>query len=116
MANPTLKVSYDPDTGFFGTEVKGKEHVMTVSEFDRILIVTTDGTFRILSPPTKVLLPDRVVHLGLFDEKKGATFTVVYPDAREDPLRQEDSHPEVHPRPRLQADQGPGRQAGLPHR
>ena len=38
------------------------------------------------------------------------------PDAREDPLRQEDSHPEVHPRPRLQADQGPGRQAGLPHR
>jgi len=78
VANQNLKVSYDPETGFFGTEVKGTAHRMTLSEYDRILAITADGTYRILSPPSKVLLPDRVLHLARFDEERGATFTLVY--------------------------------------
>jgi topoisomerase-4 subunit A len=78
VANQNLKVSYDPETGFFGTEVKGAAHRMTVSEYDRILAVTSDGTYRVLSAPSKVLLPAKVLHLDRFDEDRGATFTLVY--------------------------------------
>ena len=80
VAIANIRVSYDPDTGFFGTEVKGKMHNLAVSEYDRILAVTRDGTYRIMAPPEKVLLPDKVLHLGLFDEDRGAAFTLVYRD------------------------------------
>jgi topoisomerase-4 subunit A len=81
VAHRGIRLAYDPETGFFGSQVKGKERVLTVSEFDRILAVTGDGVFRIVSPPEKILLAPSVVHLDRFDEEKGIVFTVVYRNA-----------------------------------
>lgn len=78
IAAADIKVGYDPETGFLGTTVKSKDHQMAVTEFDRILAVTADGTFRIIDAPEKMLLPEKVLYLGLFDEKKGQSFVVVY--------------------------------------
>ena len=51
VARSNIKVSFDPDSGFFGSEVKGSEYELTVSEYDKIMIVTADGVFRIVAPP-----------------------------------------------------------------
>jgi hypothetical protein len=53
---------------------------MTVSEYDKILAISNDGTYRIMGPPEKVLLPRRVLYVAPFDEEKGHIFTVVYRD------------------------------------
>jgi len=80
VAQANIKVAYDPETGFFGSDVKGAEYQMTLSEYDRVLIVTDDGAFRIIGPEAKVLISGKVLYLCLFDVDKGKVFTVVYRD------------------------------------
>ena len=80
VARQNIKISYDPDTGFFGSDVKGTKYQFTVSEYDRILIVSRDGSFRIIGPEEKVLISDRAIHAEIFDQEQGVEFTVVYRD------------------------------------
>lgn len=80
VSRQNIRLSYDPDTGFFGSEVKGSKYQFTVSEYDRILIVSRDGSFRIIAPEDKVLIPDKAIHAEIFDQENGAAFTVVYRD------------------------------------
>ncbi len=80
VSRQNLRVAYDPATGFFGTEVKGDAYQLSVSEYDKILLVSRDGSYRIIGPEDKVLIPDKVIHCQVFDPEEGATFTVVYRD------------------------------------
>jgi len=80
VARQNIRVAYDPETGFFGSDVKGSKYQFTVSEYDRILIVSRDGSFRIIGPEDKILIPDPVIHAEVFDQENGAAFTVVYRD------------------------------------
>jgi topoisomerase-4 subunit A len=80
VARQNIKVAYDPDTGFFGSAVKGTRYQFTVSEYDRILIVSRDGSFRIIGPEEKTLIPDKAIHAQIFDQEQGAAFTVIYRD------------------------------------
>jgi topoisomerase-4 subunit A len=80
VARPTLRVSYDAQSGFFGTAVKGDRFVMNLSEYDLILAVSDDGSYRILPPPEKQLATGTLLHCAPFDPEQGAAFTVVYRD------------------------------------
>ncbi len=80
VAAQNIKVTYDPDTGFFGQEVKNGDYQITMSEYDRVLFVSNDGTFRIVGPVDKILVPGKVLYWDVFDEEAGKTFTVVYRD------------------------------------
>jgi len=81
VSRHNLRVAYDPTTGFFGTEVKGDRYQLAVSEYDKILLISRDGSYRIIGPEDKVLVPDKVIHCQVFDPEQGAAFTVVYRDA-----------------------------------
>ena len=80
VARSNIRVSYDPNSGFWGSAVKGKEHVETLSEYDRVLLIASDGSYRIVGPEEKVLIPGKLLYCARFDEKKGVHFTVVYRD------------------------------------
>jgi topoisomerase-4 subunit A len=80
VARPTLRVAYDAESGFFGTAVKGDKFVQNVSEYDVILCVADDGSYRILPPPEKQLFTGKLLHCEVFDPEKGVRFTVVYRD------------------------------------
>lgn len=82
VARANLKLSYDRDSGFFGTEVRGKDFQFSLSEYDKVLIVSKDGSYRIMSPPDKFLVPGRAVHIQPFDPERGASFVVVYRDKK----------------------------------
>jgi topoisomerase-4 subunit A len=82
VASANLKLSYDAKSGFFGTDVRGKEFAMSVTEFDRILAISSDGSYRILAPPAKLLLPRELLYCAPFDPELGADFSVVYRDAQ----------------------------------
>lgn len=82
VASANLKLSYDAKSGFFGADVRGKEFAMSVTEFDRVLAISSDGSYRILAPPAKLLLPRKLLYCAPFDSELGADFSVVYRDAQ----------------------------------
>ncbi len=81
IARAHIRLSYDRKTGFFGSQVKGKDYSVTISEFDRLLIISQDGTYRIVGPTDKILV-GKVVHFEPFDPEEGLELTVVYRDTK----------------------------------
>ncbi|MEM7584076.1 MAG: DNA topoisomerase IV subunit A [Acidobacteriota bacterium] len=80
VARQTLKLSYDHESGFFGSAVKGDKHQMTVSEYDKILIVAADGTYRLTDPPEKLFVGKRALAIECFDKDNGVLLTYIYRD------------------------------------
>ncbi len=78
VARQNLKVAYENDTGFFGTAVKGDRFQLNVSEYDKILLISRDGSYRVVSPEEKLFIPDKVIWAGVLDPDEGRDFTVVY--------------------------------------
>jgi len=82
VALQNLRMNYDRETGFLGTRVRGADFQVTVSEYDRVLVISNDGSYRIMGPTEKILLPGKVLYCELFDLEQGAGFTVVYRDKK----------------------------------
>jgi topoisomerase-4 subunit A len=82
VARQNIRVNYDPETGFFGTEVKSSARQFTVTEYDRFLAICKDGSFRIIGPEEKTFIPGKVVYLDVFDQEEGKAFTVIYRDKK----------------------------------
>jgi topoisomerase-4 subunit A len=80
VALSNLRLSYDPETGFFGTSVRGNKFQIQASEFDKILVVDHEGTYRITGPQEKLFVGKNAHAIELFDEEKGAVLTVLYRD------------------------------------
>jgi topoisomerase-4 subunit A len=82
VARQNLRLSYDPESSLFGSEVRGDQFQMNVSEYERILAISSDGTYRVMSPPRRQFLPKKLLYCAPFDPEAGAHFTVVYRDAQ----------------------------------
>jgi len=80
VARQNIKLCYDKESGFFGSEVRGDMFKMTVSEYDLILGIASDGSYRVMTAPEKVLFTGRLLYCEIFDPEEGAEFTVVYRD------------------------------------
>lgn len=82
VANQNIKLSYDEETGFFGSDVKGgAAESMQVSEYDLILAISESGSLRVLTPQPKVLLGP-VLYLEKFDPEVPEAFVIVYRDGK----------------------------------
>ncbi|MBP7074237.1 MAG: DNA topoisomerase IV subunit A [Rhabdochlamydiaceae bacterium] len=62
-----IKVGYDPKTGFVGTKISGPDH-FTCTNFDKLLILFKDGTYKVTSIPEKQYL-ENAVWVGVADKK-----------------------------------------------
>lgn len=80
VAKANIRLSYDRETGFFGSSIKSNAFQLTVSEYDRILAISSDGTYRIMSPPEKILLSGKLIYCDLFDQERGLKISIVYLD------------------------------------
>lgn len=80
VALANVKVGYDSETGFFGTSVKGKDRELKITEYDRILIIFQDGSYRVVGPTEKTVLEGKVIHMEVFDQEAGFNVTLVYKD------------------------------------
>lgn len=86
VARQNLKLSFDKESGYFGTEVKGELFKLSVSEFENVLAIAKDGTYRIMTAPEKVLFTAPLLYAEIFDEEQGVGFTVVYRDKSRTPF------------------------------
>lgn len=80
VARQNIRVGFDAKTGFFGTGVRSGDRQLNVSEYDLILAICSDGSFRVMPPVERQLLPAQVLYLEVFDPEAGAEFVVVYRD------------------------------------
>ena len=68
----SVKIGFDPSSGFVGTKVTG-DHYVECTNFDKLLIMFKDGTYSVINIPEKqyVLTDDtnKVVFLGVADKK-----------------------------------------------
>jgi len=82
VARQNIKLAYDPDTGYFGSAVRGERFKLSVSEFDLILAIAKDGSYRIMPPPDKMLFSAKLLYCAVFDPETPEDFVVVYRDAK----------------------------------
>ncbi len=69
-----VKVGFDPETGFLGTKVSGREQ-FTCTNFDKILVFAKDGTYKVVNLPEKQYFEGAV--LVLVADKK-TVVSVIY--------------------------------------
>ncbi|MCH2187125.1 hypothetical protein MK280_14770, partial [Myxococcota bacterium] len=82
VARQNIKLSFDSDSGFFGSDVRGDSHKMTVTEYDLVLAIAADGSYRVMAAPEKVLFGGKLIYCEIFDPDVGVEFTVVYRDKK----------------------------------
>lgn len=85
VARQTLKLSFDKETGLFGSDVKGEDYQMTVSEYDKIVVVSADGTYKVIAPPDKLFVGKKVLAIVPHDPENGVVLTYVYKDLDKNP-------------------------------
>lgn len=85
VARANLRLGYDQATGFFGKTVKVYDREIRCSEYDKIIAIMQDGSYRIMAPTDKILLEGKLLHLDLFDEEKGLDLVVLYRDKKKIP-------------------------------
>ena len=78
----TIKVGFDPDTGFLGTKVTGPQ-LFECTNFDKLLLFFKDGSYSVISIPEKQYAMregQKLMHVGIADKK--TVFSVVYKDPK----------------------------------
>ncbi|MBD3370556.1 DNA topoisomerase IV subunit A [Candidatus Fermentibacteria bacterium] len=75
IAHRNLKVGFDEEKGFVGTDVRSDTY-FNASEYDRVFLFLADGTYRVVPVQDKYFVDGDVVHCGLADREK--VFTAVY--------------------------------------
>lgn len=78
----SMKVGFDPETGFVGTKVAGP-HILECTNFDKILLIFQDGTYSVINIPEKQYIArdkQKVLFVGVADKK--TVFNVIYKDPK----------------------------------
>jgi topoisomerase-4 subunit A len=78
IAAKNLAIAYDKSRGYLGWDVRGDgiEPAFKCSDLDRVLIVHTDGRYRVVAPPEKLFVDRDVIRFEIFDRER--LFTAVF--------------------------------------
>lgn len=82
VAKRTIKVGFDPATGFVGTKVTG-DNVFECTNYDKLLLMFKDGTYQVINIPEKQYVHhegNKVVYAGVADKK--TVINVAYKDPK----------------------------------
>ena len=74
-----LSLRYDPQNGQLGYEIKSGDELFKVSEYDKVLIIQKDGSYRVENAPDKLYVGKGMLYAGLADKEslKAVTFTLL---------------------------------------
>ena len=85
VAISNLAVGYNRETGFLGHTIKPEseesDNVVTCSEYDRLILIYSDGLYKIISVADKIFVGPNLEYYGIV--KKDTIFNVVYRDGVE---------------------------------
>jgi len=79
VALSNLSVGYDPESGFYGTQVKAApERTITCSEYDKLLLIDKSGWYKVVHVPDKIFVGHDLLWFGKVAEK--TVFNLIYRD------------------------------------
>ncbi|MBM3876721.1 MAG: DNA topoisomerase IV subunit A [Verrucomicrobia bacterium] len=78
VAFKAFKVAYDRESGYVGHKVSGDEFKLECTKFDKVLIVSKDGTYKVTELPEKLFVGPDLFYCGLPERER--VFTCVYTD------------------------------------
>ena len=80
-----LTVGYHRESGFIGHAIKAENDEQDISfscsEYDRLLLISGDGTYKVVPVPEKLFVGEEIEYAAVF--KKGLVFNIVYRDGKE---------------------------------
>jgi len=82
VAARDLDLRYDAKTGYLGYDLKGGDSLFAVNQYDRVLIIRGDGTYRVTDVPEKMFVGKGLMYCGIADKEELADchFSIVYQD------------------------------------
>ncbi len=75
LAAEEFSICYNKETGYLGHSSTGDE-LLKCSRFDKLILVWSDGRYRVVKPPEKMFVDKTLVYCAKFDRDK--QFTAVY--------------------------------------
>ena len=72
-----LKIRFDPERGYVGHSVDG-EVLFECSSYDKIIVVSKDGRYRVVSPPEKMFVDGGMMYCAKADRDQ--VYTAVFTD------------------------------------
>lgn len=69
VVSRNLSLRYDNTNGQLGYEIKTGEELMKVSEYDKILIIQKDGSYRVETCPNKIYVGKGMLYVGFADKE-----------------------------------------------
>lgn len=78
----TIRVGYDPETGFVGTKITGP-HLFECTNFDKMLLLFKDGSYTVGNIPEKQYVQregQELIYVGVADKK--TVISLVYKDPK----------------------------------
>lgn len=75
VALENVKVRYDAEKGYIGSEVRDGEQI-NMTEFDKILLIGSDGVYKVINIPGKIFVGENMLYVGKFD--KDIPFNLIY--------------------------------------
>lgn len=80
VAQRDKDIKYDSSTGYLGYTIKTGKSVLTVSVFDRVLIITKDGSYRFIVNPEKEYIGKGLLYIGLADKENldNVVFSMIF--------------------------------------
>ena len=75
---PEVKVYFNQETGFVGTDVKSENPPMTAKPKDKIIVFNKRGNFKVIPVEGKTFVDTDVLYMNIFDAER--IYTLVYED------------------------------------
>jgi topoisomerase IV subunit A len=80
VAVRSLKLRYDPDSGYIGHSISSGKVILNVSEFDRVLIFRGSGIYSIMNAPERIFVDKNCLYCGYAEKDvlENITFSVIF--------------------------------------
>jgi len=77
IAVPDVKVYWDKQGGFLGTDLRGDDY-FSVSPYEKFLVITKNAAYKIIGVESKTFIDTNIVYMEIYDPKK--VFCLIYTD------------------------------------
>ena len=85
VALSNLTLGYHRDSGFMGHTIKAEDEIkdisFTCSEYDRILLIFSNGRYKVIPVTDKLFVGSELEYAGVI--KRGTVFNIIYRDGKE---------------------------------
>lgn len=75
-----LSILHNKEDGYLGHDIKNGEELFKCSSLDRLLLVWSDGRYKVMPPPDKFFVDKDLLHCALYNREKEYTLLYTEPD------------------------------------